>query len=264
MIFKSNVMNLNFKEAVCYLTFKEFDNYDFFKHAYSTRLGGISNGEFKSLNFGFNTKDNTENINQNYDIFCECFGVKKENTVITSQIHGDYIKCVQKINEFTCYENTDGLITNEPGIMLATFHADCLAVYMIDIKKKVIGLAHAGWRGTVQCIAEKLAQKFITEYCSSKGDIICALGPGIGGCCFEVSDEVLEKFYKLNIPRTYVHQKNKINLAEVNKQLLIQFGLNPENIIKSDICTMCNWDMLYSYRATQGKTGRNCAFICLN
>jgi len=275
MIFKSNNMNLNFKNAVSYLSFKELDKYNFIKHGYMTRLGGVSEHEYKSLNFGFKTNDNKNNIEKNYDIFCNCINIKRNNLVLTSQIHEDNICVVNKQNinfesdNFTRFENTDGLITDNIGICLMTFHADCAVIYMIDVRKRIIGLAHAGWRGTVKNIAGKLVQKFLNNYNSQVQDIIVALGPSIGPCCFEVDIKLLEEFRKLEIPETYIYKSknyNKINidLLEVNKNLVIKSGIKQENIIKSDVCTMCNHDWLFSHRATQGKRGTTGAFLMLN
>lgn len=275
MIFKSDIMNINFKDAVSYLSFKELDKYNFIKHGYMTRLGGVSEKEYKSLNFGFNTGDSKNNVEKNYDIFCNCMNIKKNNLVLTSQVHEDNICVVSKKNinlegsNFTRFESTDGLITDNTEICLMTFHADCAVVYMIDINKKIIGLAHAGWRGTVKNIAGKLVQKFLENYNSQAQDIIVAIGPSIGPCCFEVDMEVLEKFRKLRIPETYIHKsenhnKISIDLLEVNKNLVIKSGIKEENIFKSDICTMCNHDLLFSHRATHGKRGTTAAFLTLN
>ena len=263
MIFKSQTMNINFKDAVSYLTFKDLEKYGFFKHAYSTRIGGVSENEFKSLNLGFATKDSSEKVRKNFSIFCDAFGVSEGKLAITSQIHEDEIKEVKNISKFTVFNNVDGLVTNEPGVTLATFHADCLAVYMIDPEKKAVGLAHAGWRGTVKNIAGKLARKLESTYGCNKENLICALGPSIGSCCFEVSSDVIQIFRSLDIPETYLKEGNKIDLPEVNRRLLLNEGLKDENIIKSDVCTMCFKDLLFSHRATGGKRGTNAAFISL-
>ncbi len=261
-VFKSKNMSLNFKDAVGYLTFKDLEKYSFFKHAYSTRIGGVSKNRFKSMNLGFNN-DSLENLNENFDIFSKALGFRKEKVAATFQIHEDKIKKVLKedINGFTRFEGIDGLITNEPGMTLCTFHADCIAIYMADVKKKVVGLAHAGWKGTVKNIAGKLAEKFVSEYGSHKDDIVCAIGPGIKSCCFEVSGDVLDAFLNLDIPKTYISNGNMIDLMEVNRRFLIKFGLKNENIFKSDVCTCCNHDMLFSHRASKGKRGNNAAFI---
>lgn len=267
-------MNINFTNALCYLTFKELDKYDFIKHAYTTRLGGVSENEFKSLNLSFKSKDNRKRVDQNYNIFCDSMHINRTNLAVIDAVHENKICVVNKENMksgdeiFTCFQKTDGLITNELGIGLVTTHADCCAIYMIDINKKIIGLAHAGWRGTVQNIAGKLAEKFLNHYHSSPDDIISALGPSIGRCCFEVEKSLLDNFYSLNIPTTYIHncensEKIKIDLPEVNKQLLLKTGLKDKNIFKSDICTVCNQELLFSHRATGGKRGTNIAYLSL-
>ncbi len=273
MIFKSKAMNINFIDSVAFLTFKELEKYSFVRHGYSTRLGGVSKNEFKSLNLSFSVGDDTKLVNENYDIFCSCLGVQRYNLALASQVHEDKVTKVSKKNlnkiDFTKFEETDGLITSESGIVLTTFHADCIVIYMIDISKKIVGLAHAGWRGTVKNIAGKLAKKFITEYNSSFSDMVCAIGPGIGKCCFEVSESVLTYFRALNIPNNFIQfsrddSRIYIDLLEVNKILLLREGLKNENIFKSDICTMCNHDMLFSHRFTGGKRGTNSAFIFIS
>lgn len=274
MIFESKTMNINFKNALCYLTFKELDKYDFIKHAYTTRLGGISENEFKSLNFSFASNDNKKCVNENYNIFCDSIGMDRHNLAVVGPVHEDKICIVTKTNMksgdeiFTRFQETDGLITSEYGIGLVTSHADCCAIYMIDVNKKIIGLAHAGWRGTVKNIAGKLAEKFLNYYHSSSDDIISALGPSIGGCCFEVEKSLLDNFYSLDIPRTYKQscensERIRIDLLEVNRQLLLKAGIKDKNIFKSDICTMCNHDLLFSHRATKGKRGTNIAYLSL-
>lgn len=274
MIFKSNVMNLNFKDTVGYLTFKEFEKYNFISHAFSTRLGGISCNEFKSLNLSFFSGDDEEHIEKNYKIFCDALNFDLNSIVRNLQVHGNVIKKVagedvkgKNFKELT-FAEADGLVTNEPGIVLATFHADCPAIFMIDPVQKAVGLAHAGWRGTVKEIAKNLLEALIMNYDSSKDDIFCALGPSIGKCCFEVSKSILPEFEKLGINSSYiVESKNEdkvnIDLLEVNRQILLRMGVPAKNVFKSDVCTMCNHDILFSHRATHGKRGGNAAFISI-
>ncbi len=267
-------MNINFKDALGYLTFKELEKYSFIKHAFSTRLGGVSKNEFKSLNLGFLCGDDEKCVEENYKIFCESLGFNLNLLVRTQQIHEIAIKKVS-MNDITgkdfnkrVFENTDGLITNEPGIVLMTSHADCPAAFMLDPIKKIVGLAHAGWRGTVKKIASNLLEAFITNYGSSKEDVICALGPSIAKCCFEVSQSLLPEFEKLGIENSYtLKSKNdgkiNIDLLEVNRKILMQAGLLSKNIFKSDVCTMCNHDLLFSHRFTNGRRGSNVAIISI-
>ncbi len=274
MIFKSDTMNINFKDAVGYLTFKEFEKHNFINHAFSTRVGGVSNNEFKSLNLSFSRGDDEKLVRENYKIFCDALNFDPNLMVRTIQVHGNTIKKISKEDvadknfKLQVFDGTDGFITNEPGIVLTTFHADCPAVFMIDPVKKAIGLAHAGWRGTVKKISKSLVEALVDNYNSSKNDILCALGPSIGKCCFEVSKSILPEFEKLGIKDSYVTEsenKDKINidLLEVNRQIVLKASLPKENIFKSDVCTMCNSDLLFSHRATNGKRGNNGAFISI-
>ncbi|MBQ6143338.1 MAG: peptidoglycan editing factor PgeF [Clostridia bacterium] len=275
MKFQSQTMNINFKNAVGYLTFKNLEKFSFLKHCFSTRLGGVSRGQFKSMNLSYSQGDIAENVEENYKIFCEALDFNMEKLVLTSQIHGSKIKCIYEndIKSGTLnsrkFSGIDGLITDIKGVTLATFHADCPAIFMVDSVKKVVGLAHAGWKGTVQEIAKKLVEKFVLEYGSSPSDLICSLGPAIGQCCFEVSTDILPEFEKLGLPKTYLKRYDKnsdkanIDLLEVNKQILLKEGVLKENIVKSDVCTKCNHDLLFSHRATNGKRGGSAAFISI-
>ncbi len=274
MDFKSNSMNCNFSGDVCYLTFKNLEKYSFLKHAYSSRLGGISKNEFKSMNLSFSCGDKPENVMKNYEIFCNALGFDMNKIVRTKQVHKNEIEIVsekdvagEKFKE-EVIKTADGLVTNVPGIILSTRHADCSAIFMIDPVLKVVGLAHAGWRGTVAKIAKSLLDVFVNHYGSNLDNIICALGPGIGECCFEVDEDTFEEFKKIgisNFDNFYIRNGNKFNIdtLKVNKQILIDGGVKKQNIFTSDICTRCNHDLLFSHRASDGKRGNNAAFIMI-
>lgn len=274
MKFQSQTMNINFKNAVGYLTFKNLEKFEFLKHCFSTRLGGVSTNQFKSMNLSYFQGDNPKSVDENYKIFCEAMGFDIEKLILTSQVHGNKIKCIyeEDIKSGTLdgrkFAGFDGLVSNVRGVVLATSHADCPAIFMADGVKKVVGVAHAGWKGTVQRVAKNLVNEFIVHYGSSPHDIVCSLGPAIGRCCFEVSKDILPEFEKLDIPTTYLKdtgKKDKVNidLLEVNKQVLLKEGILEENIVKSDVCTRCNHDLLFSHRATGGKRGGGAAFISL-
>ena len=275
MIFSSQTMNINFKDAVCYLTFKDFEKHSFIKHAFSTRVGGVSKNEFKSMNLSFSRGDIEESVIENYKIICSALNFDMNKLVRAQQVHGNFIKKITyndvKNKEFKelVYDSSDGFITDIPGVVLTTSHADCMPIFMFDEHKKVVGLAHAGWRGTVAKIALKLAETFVNEYGSSKMDLFCAIGPGIGKCCFEVLKSVLSEFENLEIDNFYIKSKSNpdkayIDISEVNKKLLLNFGIDERNIFKSDVCSSCNKDLLFSHRATQGLRGNNLAFISIS
>lgn len=269
MKFKSETMDLNFSGEVGYLTFKKFREYPNISHAFSTRYGGVSKNEFSFMNFYLAGSESAENVEENYKIFCTAMGYDRNKLVRSLQVHGDKIKVISNediINGNLNFSGVDGFITDVPGIVLKTSHADCCPVYMFDPVRKVVGLAHAGWRGTVSKIAENLARNFTEKFGSKTENLICALGPCIGECCFEVGEDVKNEFESLKLGMIFKKNKNgkfNIDIKETNKRILENCGVPSENIIKSDVCSSCNKDWLFSHRATQGKRGNNGAFITI-
>lgn len=265
-IFKSDVMNLNVNSAVAYLTFKKLDEYGFIRHAFSTRLGGVSTGKFRSMNLSINRGDKVENVQENYRLFCRAAGFDLNSLVIPKFVHGNNIGVAGQENKgsggfnLSNFPDTDGLITNQPGITLVTSHADCPVVFILDPGKRAIGLLHAGWRGTVKKICERCVEKMTAEFGCDPGDLICCIGPAIGKCCFEVGDEVLkgiEEVGFIDLKDVVTERKNKyyIDLCGVNSKILVNCGVKRENIVLSDVCTMCNRELLFSHRATKGERG---------
>ena len=274
MVFSSKTMDINFKDEVGYLTFKGLKKYSYINHAFSTRIGGVSKNEFKSMNLSLCCGDSEECVTENYRLFCKALNFDMNKLVRGNQIHGtDIIKITEEtLNEKgfkeLIFDPCDGFVTNVPGVVLTSFHADCPAIFMIDTKNKAIGLAHAGWRGTVEKISQKLLNTLTYEYGSSESDIVCAIGPGIGKCCFECSKTILPEFEKLNIDNFYINshendEKIYIDILEVNRKLLIKSGLKEENIFVSDVCSSCNKDLLFSHRATKGHRGNNASFMSI-
>ncbi|MGN1043840.1 MAG: peptidoglycan editing factor PgeF [Acutalibacteraceae bacterium] len=275
MIFKSSTMNMNIKDAVSYLTFKNFDGFNFLTHAFSTRIGGVSENCYKSMNLSFFQGDKDEFVEKNYNILFSVLGLNINKIAMTNQIHDNFIKIIKEKDirsgnlKSHIYDETDGLITDIPGVALVTYHADCPAVFIVDPVKKVIGVAHAGWRGTVKKIAENLVKSFVNNYNSSPENLVCAVGPSISGECFEVSEDILVNFENLNlINKSYLIKsqnigKVNIDLPEVNRQILIKNGVRDNNIIKSDVCTKCYCDLLFSHRAMGKNRGTNVAVMAL-
>lgn len=273
MIFTSDTMKINFKDALAYLTFNCLSDIPYIKHAFSTRLGGVSTGEFNSLNMSFNRGDSDENVTENYKRLCRAVGVEYESLVASAQDHHTFIRKVtaadRGIGIFRPRDmsSVDGMITNEKGVTLVTYFADCTPVLLVDTKNKVIGSAHSGWRGTVECIAGKIIKSMSEEYGTEAKDIIATIGPTIGKCCYEVDKPVAQRFMEIDgtDPLKFVFDIGKgkymIDLAETNKQILISAGVNPANITVSDVCTKCNCDLVWSHRATGGKRGGMCALL---
>ncbi|PAB58840.1 peptidoglycan editing factor PgeF [Anaeromicrobium sediminis] len=256
-----------------YYAIDEFDKTNMVKTCFTTKMGGVSNGEFSTLNMGTKTNDKRENIIKNYEIICEALGIRMENLVLSDQVHKDEIKIVHmedKGKGILCesdIKEIDGLITSQKDICLVTQYADCVPVYIFDKKNKVISLVHSGWRGTVKKISKKAIEIMKDVYNTNPSDCIGAIGPSIGVCCYEVDERVIEEFKKhFNNVEDFVKNKKNgkynLDLWEANKSILKDTGLNEENIIVSHVCTMCN-EELFSYRRDNGNTGRMAAMMQL-
>ncbi len=274
MNFHSDTMTLHTGE-VPFLTYNRLSDLSFIRHAFSTRLGGVSEGEFTSMNLSFGRGDSDDNVTENYKRICKAAGFEYDSLTASKQIHETVVRNVTKQNRGVgIYKpvdmpSVDALVTNDKEVTLVTYYADCTPVFFVDPVKEAIGLAHAGWRGTVGGISEKVVEKMTADFSTDPADLICAIGPVIGKCCYEVSGDCADEFIKLFgadspvIEKTSKPDKFMIDLSLANKLLLMKAGVKEENIVISDLCTRCNCDLLWSHRATNGKRGTMSAFMQL-
>lgn len=275
MKFFSKTMKLNNIDTVPYLTYNSLSEISFINHAFTTRLGGVSTGEFTSMNMAFNRGDNPDSVTENYKRFCKSAGFDYESLVASAQDHHTVVRAVTSsekgigIYKPRDMESVDALITNEKGVTLVTYYADCTPLFFVDTKNKAIGLAHAGWRGTVGRIGEKVVEKMTELYGTNPADIKAAIGPAISVCCYEVDYPCAEHFLNLADldSSKFVFEKGNgkymVDLLETNRQILTASGVKNENITVSDVCTNCNSDLLWSHRATKGHRGTMSAFMCI-
>ena len=275
MNFQSKTMTLNNIDTVPYLTYNSLSEINFINHAFSTRLGGVSEGEFTSMNLAFNRGDNPESVTENYKRICKSAGFDFNSLTASAQDHNTFVRAVTSENKGVGIykprdlQSVDALVTNEKGVTLVTYYADCTPLFFVDTKKKAIGLAHAGWRGTVGRIGEKVVNKMTELYGTNPSDIVAAIGPAISVCCYEVDKPCADNFYALadlDSSRFVFPKENgkyMIDLLETNRQILVAAGVKNENITISDICTNCNSELLWSHRATKGKRGTMSAFMCI-
>lgn len=275
MVFSSKNTSLNFVDGVGFLQFPSLSQLDFINHAFSTRIGGVSEGEYKSMNLNFGRGDDPERVTENYRIFCRAAGFDFDSLVSSSQDHHTFVRTVGKadcgigITRPHDITSVDALVTNEPGVTLVTHYADCTPLFFADPEKKVIALAHAGWRGTVGKIGEAVVEKMEEGFGCDPTDIIAVVGPAIGACCYEVDTPVFEEFASLTelkpayFTKTLGHGKYLIDLKETNRRMLMEAGLLSINITISDVCTRCNSGLLYSHRASGGKRGGLVAMMCI-
>ena len=269
---KSNNLNIQINGELLYITFPKLEKTGIVNHLFSTRLGGVSNGQYKSMNLSFNNGDTRENVLKNYEILCNAIGTDTHNLVLSRQTHTDNIKIVDESHRGTgifkdSFSDIDGLITGKPKVALVTQYADCTPLLFCDPVKKIIATSHSGWRGTVKEIGKKTVEKMVSNFGSNPNDIIACIGPCIGSCCYEVDTPVFNEFKKLSylsLNEIFTEKsggKYMLDLVEANKQILINAGINQNNMDISDICTCCNKNELHSHRATAGKRGNLAAII---
>ena len=275
MIFNSRNTDLNFVDGVGFLTFPSLSALGFVNHAFSTRVGGVSTGEYKSMNLNFGRGDDPENVLENYRLFCRAAGFDFGSLVSSSQTHHTNVRCVTAedrgigITRPHDRESVDAMVTNEPNVTLVTHYADCTPLLFADPEKRVVALAHAGWRGTVGKIGEATVEVMEEQYGCDPSDIIAVVGPAIGPCCYEVDTPVFEQFACLTelkpayFTKSLGHGKYLVDLKETNRRMLLEAGLLSINITISDVCTRCNSGLLFSHRASGGKRGGLNAMICI-
>ena len=261
--------------SVPFLYFKRLASYRFVKHGCSTRVGGVSEGCFASMNLGFGRGDADENVLTNYDRLCNVMGFTKEQVVLPDQVHDTVVRratkadCGKGIIKPRDYECVDAQITNEPGVALAVFGADCVPVFFYDPVKKAIGTAHAGWRGTIGRIAEKTVQAMEKEFGSQAEHMEAYIGVSICKDCYTVGGEVAELFMKEYPEATTQTEEQKkggtcqLDLWQVNRIILEQAGVKPENIVIGGVCTKCHSDVLYSHRVQGNDRGSLAGFLML-
>lgn len=247
-----------------YITFPSFEKYDNLLHCFTTRKGGVSRGAFESMNIGLGTGDSDEDVRRNIEIMTERLGINSGDIVETQQTHTNNVMYVTEEHKgriFTrpAFKNVDGIYTDKRNLALMSYHADCTPVFFYDPVKGITGLAHAGWRGTLQNIAGEMVRAFIKDFGSSPGDIAAAIGPSLGQCCFEVDKDVADMFLAENKDfENYMEVKEPkyhLNLWEINRYLLMREGIREENIEISGLCTKCHNDLFFSHRGQKGKRG---------
>jgi len=262
------------KDEVLYLTFPALSKIEGITHLFTTRMGGVSEGIFDSMNLSYTRGDKKEAVDENYRRIAAVLGCSPADIVCSDQTHTTNIRKVTKddkgkgVVRERDYTDIDGLVTNEPGIALATFYADCVPLYFADPVKKVIGLAHSGWRGTVGRIGAEMIQKMEQEYGCDRKNIVVAIGPSICKDCYEVSEDVAEQFQaefgSEVLEPGKAEGKYQLDLWKANQMVFLQAGILPEHISVTDICTCCNNKLLFSHRASKGQRGNLGAFLMLN
>ena len=253
-------------------------------HAFSTRQGGYSKVYGTSdLNLGFTKDDTRSAVVRNRKLFLKTLRAEGWPLITLRQVHSDLIHKVDAVPEQ--HLAGDGLITVTPGLLLAIQTADCIPVTLVDTRRHAVGVFHAGWRGTVKRIVQKGVGEMRRYFGTQARDIRAAIGPGVHNCCYQVGEEVRDQFHsQFEYAEKLFHETKEsdeiherypllfltarapghselpkkiwLDLVEANRRQLLDAGVSPKNIGASDLCTSCRTDLLFSFRAEKGKTGR--------
>jgi len=257
-------------------SFKNLSKFREISHFVSSRIGGCSTPPYASLNLSFNVGDDPQKVLKNRQRLAEAIGNPLSNLTTAKQIHDCRVTVVSEPlrgNGATDYSGaidaTDAMVTRVPEICLMILLADCVPMILYDPIKRVVGVTHAGWRGTLQAIAQKTVRVFQRDFGTSPQDMVAAIGPSIGPCCYEVGPSVLSQIEHLwGTSKGYVRKessgdKEHFDLWEANRRQLMRAGIPTGNIEIAKICTHHHPDLFFSYRHAKGKTGRFGAGIFL-
>lgn len=272
---KNHSTIINEKNGVVYLTFPKLAAAGV-RHGFSTRMGGVSKGYLGTMNLSFTRGDREENVRENFRRIADAIGFREEQLVFSAQVHETKIRKVTAANrgEGITKETApgiDGLATDEADVPLYTSYADCVPLLFYDPQKKVVAMAHSGWRGTAARIGAKMVHFMEKEYGSRAENIIAAVGPSICRKCYEVSEDVAQAFREAFRPEQFPllfdekgQGKYQLDLWEANRIILTEAGILPGHLDVTDLCTCCNHDKLFSHRASHGKRGNMGCFMCLD
>lgn len=279
MVFKKTtsetVLDIKEQNGFPMLVYPLLEQTGIVKHCFTTRQGGVSEGIFESLNLSFTRGDKKEAVEENFRRVAKALGTEYENFVFTDQTHTTNVKRVGKEDEGKGltkergYTDVDGLISNEPGIVLSTFYADCVPLYFVDPVHRAIGLSHSGWRGTVGRMGKVTLEAMKREFGTKPEEVICAIGPSICQSCYEISEDVAVEFknefhgHEEEILIEKGNGKYQLDLWRTNELILLEAGVRQEHLAVTNICTCCNDKLLFSHRASQGKRGNLGAFLAL-
>lgn len=244
------------------------------KHAFTTRYGGVSEGYLASLNLGFNRGDERERVLENYRILGRALGIDVMRAAYTKQVHGTHVRLITESDRCSPTDpdpcDSDGLVTDVPGLPIFCFTADCVPLLLHDPVRGTAGAVHCGWRSSVGDIPGE-ALRIMEGLGSRPEDVRAAIGPSIGACCFETDGDVPEAvraWLGAADAEPYIRPKNNsgkflVDLRGALRCRLLQLRLAPEHIAVSDECTVCLHEKYWSHRYSRGQRGSQCAVICL-
>ncbi len=280
------VMKRNWQDGIEYLTFPNLEGQEGIRHLFTTRIGGISRGDYATMNFSYTRGDEKAAVDENFKRIAKVLGRSVEDFVLSDQTHTANIRIVtgedagKGIVRKKDYHDIDGMVTNVPRVVLAAFFADCVPLYFVDPANRAIGLSHAGWKGTAAGIGKRTVACMQETYGSDPKQMLAAIGPSICGSCYEVGEEVAGQFFRLfpdakkaaailrpaPLSLESAEKKEKkylLDLWRANYEMLLEAGMLPAHLCVTDLCTCCNAGYLFSHRASKGRRGNLGAFLSI-
>jgi YfiH family protein len=260
-----------------FFTYGLFDPYVNVTNVVTTRRRGVSSPPFDTLNLGFHVGDDPDAVLENRAIVSQILGFEPEAFTLAGQIHGSAVAVVRShdrgkgaVIEDDALRGTDAMITNESDVPLAVLIADCAALSFYDPGKNVIGIAHAGWKGTLGRIAERTVEAMTAAYGSHPADILAGVSPSVGVCHYEVGVDVADAYRRVfgDEAAGFVSEdppgSHRLDLSEANTRQLLKAGVSADRIETSGFCTVCTPELFYSYRRDGVRTGRFAGIIVLH
>lgn len=274
---QKTVLKWKNRAGVPLLSFPLLEESGLVSHGFSTRLGGVSRAPYDTMNLSFTRGDNQEAVMENYRRIAAALDCSVDRMVLTHQTHTVTVRRVTQedagkgIIKERDYTDVDGLITNEPELTLVVFGADCVPLYFLDPVNKAIGLAHSGWRGTLNRMGAATLAAMTREYGTDPAEVIACIGPSICRSCYEVGEEVAEKFWsafgssaKKELMEENGNGKYQLDLWAANRRVLLDAGIKETKLQITDLCTCCNPELFFSHRRCGEKRGNLAAFLALH
>jgi polyphenol oxidase len=259
------------KNSIEYLKAPIFSSCDFLIHAFCTRRDGVSREDYASLNMSFCEGDEEYRVLQNWNRLAAAFALPLEYFLVLNQIHGDDIFVIQEHGDYFSSRselNYDAMVTSRANLAVCIKTADCVPVFFVDRIKKVVAVMHAGWRGSALSISAKVIRLMQNQYGSLPQDILAAIGPSIGRCCYEVDGATAAAFRRQKNSESFLSpgggkDKWMLDLPEANRYQILECGIPEANIESSGLCTSCRQDIFFSHRGAGGITGRQINFMLI-
>ena len=264
------MLKLTQRGPIAYLESEEFSLSPSILHGFCTRIGGVSDGPYATLNVSPREGDPPERVRMNWQRLASAFGIPCEQFFVVNQVHGESFLIIEDAVSCHFLENRqyDAIVTDRPGVAIGIKTADCAPVLLFDRRRRTIAAVHAGWRGTARAIAAKAVRVMGERYSSRPEDLLAVIGPSIGPCCYEVDEPVFEAMShdgeadRVLRPGTS-EGRWMFDLPLANRMQLEREGIPPGQISAAGFCTCCREDLFFSHRRDGAKTGRHLNFILL-